>query len=402
MTYFASIVPMPNGERHVIIDDSSGLPPVLPNMFLASISNQAYRTKLNRARHIALLLNWGKAFNIDPLDRIKSAECFDMDEMYSLCHWVRRKCKPTDNDMYVCNSTYKARCDEIINFFTYLTRRFCEKRRDKQSYTDQVTQQLHDLKDSLIKHSSRDFPKLRTGFTHSEIKALLRLIDPLNPANPFQKRVRERNYLIISVFMETGIRLGELLSLRTNACYMEHDIEFGMKYFLVVSQNVFLNEDPRQLPPDAKTTSRYLPISEGLTKQIEHYILNGRRYRKREAQKAPAFLFLNSAKIPQPLSISGIHKLMKRIERAGNKGKSTFSSMEPHRFRYTFIENLARVLNLKSNSEEFQKIMRYVGGWSKTSDQYQLYANKEIVFKSHLALQKLNEDSTLMKRTKMQ
>jgi|TARA_Y100001937_G_C7115504_1_gene329950 integrase len=400
MTCFASIVPMPNGERYVIIDDSSGLPPVLPNMYLASIGNQACRTKLNRARYIALLLNWGNNFNIDPVERIKSAECFNMDEMNSMCHWVRRKIKASENDMYVCESTFKARCAEIMEFFNFLRRRFSEKRRDNRSYTEHVEQQLYDLYDTLTNHASRGYPKMRTGYSHAEVQALLSLVDPLNPNNPFQMRVRERNHLIITLFLETGIRLGELLSLRTDACFMENDIEFGMKYFLVVSQNVYLDEDPRAMPPDAKTTSRYLPISEGLAKQIDHYIMNGRRYRKREAQRAPAFLFLNSAKSPKPLSTSGLHKFMKRIERVGNLGKNTFSSIEPHRFRYTFIENLARALNLKSESEEFKKIMRYVGGWSKTSDQYKLYANKEIVFKSHLALQKLNEDSILMMSAK--
>jgi integrase len=222
---------------------------------------------------------------------------------------------------------------------------------------------------------------------------MLELIHPLNEDNPFQPRVRERNWLIINLLFETGIRVGELLSLRCNAVVKELDIQFGMLHFLVVNQNVYLNEDPRSRPPEAKTTSRKLPISEKLAERIDQYIRNGRRFRGRAAQRAAAFLFLNSDKSPAPLSIGGLYKILSRIESVGNAVKPVFSKIQAHRFRYSMMEELMGVLNGGKDDEEKRKqVLRYMGGWSPTSDQYKLYAAKQIIFSAHLALLKVHED----------
>lgn len=127
--------------------------------------------------------------------------------------------------------------------------------------------------------------------------------------------------------------------------------------------------------------------------RIDNYIKTGRRYRGRNAQRAAAFLFLNSDNRPAPLSIGGFYKILSRIESVGNAGKRVFSHIQAQRFRYTTIEDLMRLLEVnQDNEEECKKILRYMGGWSSTSDQYEHYAAKQIIFSAHLTLLKLHDE----------
>ncbi|MFC4653942.1 hypothetical protein ACFO3I_02765 [Rheinheimera marina] len=392
MTYVVKHVELANGERQVLIDEIGYIPPVLPNLYFAGIYNQAYRTKCRRARNVVLLLNWASDHKIDLFDRIKSGEGLTYAEQASLATRLRYKLNPKEDDLYLSASTFMDRCREVKSFLHYLMNRFRDTRLDKDSYVAKVGFLINDLFDFLSGQKVNTLKVKREGFSHVERMAMMELVHPLSNTNPFQSRVRERNWLIINILYQTGIRTGELLSLRCNAVQSEFDIAFGMTYFLLVSHNVFLHEDPRTLPPDAKTNSRLIPISEGLAMQIDHYIKTGRKYRKREAQKAAPYLFLNSSKHPAPLSISGLGKMLNRIEKVGNTKKLVFSSIEAHRFRYSTFEDFARVLEMPIESEKFKKVMRYMGGWSKTSNQHELYADKEIRFLAHLALQKLHEE----------
>ena len=393
MTYTLGQIVLVNGERQVLINDEHDLPPVLPNLYFAQIINQAYSTMQRRARAVIQILNWARELKIDLFDRLRSGEGFTYAEQQSLVFNLRSRAEPNEDDPYVGADTYKDRCREVRKFFRFLARTYGDTRREKESYLIRVLSWIEDLFDFLSAHYVVMPPAKREGFSHTERQAMLELVHPSNENNPFHERVRERNWLIINLLFETGIRVGELLSLRCDAVVTEMDVSYGMLHFLVVNQNVYLNEDPRSVPPDAKTTSRKLPISEKLAMRIDHYIKTGRRYRGRNAQRAAAFLFLNSDNRPAPLSIGGFYKILSRIESVGNAHKTVFSHLQAHRFRYTTMEDLMRLLGVsKDNEEESKKIMRYMGGWSSTSDQYEHYAAKQIIFSAHLALLKLHDE----------
>ena len=398
MAYVLDSVVLENGERQVLINDDAGLPPLLPNLYFAQIHNQSYNTKTRRASTVVKLLNWAQDQKIDLLDRVKSGEGLEDFEQQALLIKMRYRATPTKDDLYVSADMFRDRCREILKFLSFLMRTFGNQRRERDKYIMRVQAWLYDLRDFLMSNHVRMPPYRREGFSHPERVAMLELIHPLNEKNPFQQRVRERNWLIINILFETGIRVGELLSLRCNAVVKELDIQFGMLHFLVVNQNVYLDEDPRSRPPEAKTTSRKLPISEKLAERIDQYIRNGRRFRGRAAQRAAAFLFLNSDKSPAPLSIGGLYKILSRIESVGNAAKPVFSKIQAHRFRYSMMEELLRVLKGgesdkggKEAEENWKQVLRYMGGWSPTSNQHELYTAKQIIFSAHLALLKVHE-----------
>jgi integrase len=393
MTYFRKTLVLPHGERQVLICHTDDLPPVYPNLYFAGVFNQAFQTKRRRADSIVNLLNLTQKSGIDLFERFKSGEGLLYSEMESLGYHLHLSKKSSPETLkYVGQKTYEERCRDTLKFLKYLMRKFGDTRRDKKSYVDRVTSNLNDLSEVLSSNRSRDFKSLREGLSHTERKLILSLTNPSCPTNPFQLRVRERNSLIIQLLLQTGIRIGELLALRCDCCVSELDIEYGMQYFLRVDENLFLDEDPRSIPPEAKTQTRMIPISEGLATLVDHYIKNGRLYRGRESKKAPAFLFLNSNKKPQPLSYSSVISMLGRLESLGNGKRKVFDSIFPHRLRYTFFEDITRVLNKDPDTEDYKKIMRYVGGWSSISEQHRLYAMKQIRFSAHLSLQKLHEE----------
>lgn len=395
MTFYCKILVLPHGERHVLICNSDELPPIYPNTYLAAVFNQAFRTKLIRAKRVVNLLNWSVDLNIDLIERIKSGEGLLFGEMESLAYRLCLKnTKSTDTVEYVNQSNFLGRGRETVKFLTHLMRKFAETRRDEQSYKDKVTQNLCELQDVLASNRGRGVKSVREGLSHTERLHLLSLVAEDSPSNPFQLRVRQRNALIIRLLLQTGIRISELLALRSDCCKKEFDIEYGMQYFLKADENLYLDEDPRSIPPDAKTKTRIIPISEGLAEMIEQYIAVGRRYRGREARKAPAYLFLSSDKKPKPLSYSSVLYMFERLEIVGNSGRKVLSPIFPHRLRYTFFEDVVRVSNLDPKSEEFKQVSRYLGGWSSTSEQYKHYAMKQIRYMAHLSLQKLHEAAT--------
>lgn len=404
MTYFCKTLVLPHGERQVLICNSDTLPPIYPNMYFAGVFNQAFRTKSVRAKRVANLLNWSNDLKIDLIERIKSGEGLLFREMESLAyHLSLKKTNSPEKVEYVVEANYSGRSRETLSFLKYLMNKFSDTRRDAQSYKDKVTSNLNDLQHVLASNRGRGVTSLREGLSHSERLHLLSLAAENSSTNPFQLRVRQRNELVIRLLLQTGIRVSELLALRCDCCISEFDIEYGMQHFLKVDENLYLAEDPRSTPPEVKTKTRIIPISEGLATMVDQYIKNGRRYRGREAKKAPAYLFLSSDKKPKPLSYSSVLYMFKRLEVVGNSIRKNLSPIFPHRLRYTFFEDVARVSNFNSGSEsesesesesvKFKKVMRYLGGWSSISEQYKHYSMKEIRFKAHLSLQKLHEET---------
>ena len=92
-----------------------------------------------------------------------------------------------------------------------------------------------------------------------------------HPENPFRSgSIQRRNELICGVLFETGIRLGELLSLRLD------NIQTGDKPTISVRRTHDDTYDPRPYQPVAKTKERTIGISDELGAKIHRYCLEDR------------------------------------------------------------------------------------------------------------------------------
>ena len=72
-----------------------------------------------------------------------------------------------------------------------------------------------------IKKPRRNDVGAREGLEVAEVIRLRAVIEPDDPENPFEPKVRFRNYLIIRLLLDLGIRRGELLGIRVEDCRLD-------------------------------------------------------------------------------------------------------------------------------------------------------------------------------------
>lgn len=219
------------------------------------------------------------------------------------------------------------------------------------------------------------------------MKKLLWWVDPNNPKNPFQDRVKLRNQLIIHILLLTGVREGELLAMRTDALVKE---PYG--WTLKVTQNTSLDLDPRAEPPQVKTFARNIPIGDRVMEMTDEYIRGERKQRGRAAQKAPPYLLLNSNIKPQPMSYKSLLYIFHRMRKVDPQ---LFNSIQPYQLRHTFNDLVVLSSGLDVDSEAFKNMQRELSGWSTDSKQGINYTKRAREILASEILQKIEKQIML-------
>ncbi|MCD4505771.1 site-specific integrase [Chromobacterium piscinae] len=216
---------------------------------------------------------------------------------------------------------------------------------------------LRDLVDEELKKKTPNFWgrstfNSRTGIDYDNQAYLKRIIAPDHPDNPWVGNfIRVRNKLIIHVFLELGVRRGELLGLRIR------DMKPQAHEVLILRRPDDAN-DPRLYEPNAKTRDRLLLLPSALYRLIQSYLL----LRHDIVHGAHDFLFVANA--GAPLSKPGLNRIFSKLSIADN-----FPKITPHVLRHTFCENLADALYQEGKGDvEILNFLRQQGGWSDTSN----------------------------------
>ncbi len=157
-----------------------------------------------------------------------------------------------------------------------------------------------------IKKPQRNDVGAREGLAEKEINRLRAVIEPDHPENPFAPLVRFRNYLIVRLLLDLGIRRGELLGIRVEDCRL------GSQGFVTVHRRPDDLDDPRKLQPSSKTEARALPLNGRLTELMYEWIVHQRP--KIVGARTHPFLIVDCHK-GRPLSLSSVNKLMRRMRR---------------------------------------------------------------------------------------
>jgi integrase len=155
-----------------------------------------------------------------------------------------------------------------------------------------------------------------------------------DPRNPFRNaEVRLRNAIIIGLFRHTGMRRGELLSLRID------QLDLGDEPKVWVRRNHDDRHDSRRYQPVAKTKERPLPLPEVLAKQIDRYIMRVRA-KIAPARRHPYLLVSHHKGLSwgKPLSISALNSQIFARMRAVDPD---FVQIHPHAFRHHFNDELS-------------------------------------------------------------
>jgi len=211
------------------------------------------------------------------------------------------------------------------------------------------------------------------GLEPEHVAMLLEITHVDAHRNPFCRNVRLRNWLIFKILLETGLRRGELLKLKTTDINEEND-----QFYLTIKRRPDDPTDSRSIQPAQKTLSRTVSISEHLYQGIEKYILTERRPKNAGKKITIKHQFLFTSERGSPLGLSAVNYAFSIIQ------KEVFSELgiefHPHLLRNTFCNNYLEWCVEKQGMSLQQALdeLRQICGWQLSSNMPLRYGAKWI------------------------
>lgn len=219
----------------------------------------------------------------------------------------------------------------------------------------------------------------REGMEEAAILRLRAVIEPDHSENPFRRNVRFRNYLIVRLLLDLGIRRGELLGIKVS------DLSLGSSGTVTIHRRPDDPEDPRVEKPDTKTLARLLALSGRLTELVHEYVVY---YRAKlpEARRHPYLIvsMIDGA----PLSISSINKIFLALR---ERVPGMPDDLSPHLLRHTwndaFSDHMDRTGVLPENEVKWRTRLM---GW-RSEDSAKHYLRRTVRRRSNEVLKSLQD-----------
>lgn len=252
------------------------------------------------------------------------------------------------------------------------------------------------LKKKRRKAGSKSARQRRTVAAKLSAEARNRLLDLFDQPfeglrNPQDFGPRMRNVVMLRVLYETGMRLGELLSLK-----LKHFIEAcgGDSAYLDIERNHNDKLDNRLNQPVAKTVGRRLPISENLEKQLMEYLNNWRAEVTGVGFSDEAFIFVvhrggrsQGNALPKTSFSTGLAHLKKSYQ--------SMKSVHPHLLRHDWNYRFSKLADsLGIPFEEERTLREQLMGWMPGSPMSRVYNLRHIEEKSFEIGRKIASDTT--------
>lgn len=225
---------------------------------------------------------------------------------------------------------------------------------------------------SYLFRSFYTISRQNTDFKSIDEAVLLDVIDSYKQDN-FNSVNYLRNLIILQLLVETGMRIGEVLNLKTS------DIFFSENSYIKIVDSKTFSLDTRYDKPNLKNnhSSRIIFISKNLSGYLQHYILSKRRstYKGENSKINHPFIF--TSKRGSPLSKSSIQILFNQLNKYN---LNPLIKITPHKFRHSFaFAFLKYLVEIKKNDlSKAQDELRKICGWSPRSQMPQFYAGKYI------------------------
>jgi integrase len=215
---------------------------------------------------------------------------------------------------------------------------------------------------------------------------------PDSAENPFpDKAIRLRNYIILLLGLDMGLRRSEMLLIKTS------DIHWHSRQLAVVNlEDESL--DPRTMAPQFKTHERMLVMTDDLYDAITEYESNYRHRKPRsgtsQARKHPFLLVAHKRNEGGPLTIKAIDGVLSRVREIAPE----LAHVHPHILRhdavYTMLESMREelaALTPEDRTTQVQKTLTWMFGWSPGSDMPGRYGAKFWKEEADKAIQKRAE-----------
>lgn len=358
-----SVHALGNGERVPMLHDAHGVPLFYPTLFATSQlrnAGAAVNTIRNKLTDLVVLLRWEQLHGRDLISEFRSGRFLTVADVVALRDFAKldmRHQQPAEDKPEALNSGVvdflEARVaskstdaaiggqqhfNRISTFADYLE--FAASVVTQHQGSPQTAQEIARMAKSIRSHRPRGLAKqldddrdLRSPPSEL-VERFMAIGAEGDPRNPFRNPdVRLRNAIIFGLLRYTGMRRGELLSLRID------QIDLGHEPQVWIRRNQDDRHDSRRYQPVAKTKERPLPLPEALATQIDRYIMQVR------AKIGPArqhpYLLVSHRKGKtwgKPLSVSALNSQIFARMRSVDPD---FEAIYPHAFRHHFNYELS-------------------------------------------------------------
>ncbi|WP_261370569.1 site-specific integrase [Xanthomonas citri] len=352
------------------------MPLFYPTLFATSQlrnAGAAVNTIRNKLADLLVLLRWEQANGRDLITEFRSGRFLTVADIVSLRDFAKldmrelRSAGDVEKERSVVVDFLEARVsssralatiggqqhfNRISTFADYLE--FTASVVTQHQNSSRTAQEIARMARTIRKHRPRGLAKQRADDSDlrsppSELVERFMVIGAEgNPRNPFRHpEVQLRNAIIFGLLRHTGMRRGELLSLRLD------QFDLGHEPHVWVRRNQDDKHDSRRYQPVAKTKERPLPLPEMLANQIDRYMLKVRP-KIGPARRHPYLLVSHrkGSTWGKPLSASALSSQIFSRMRAVD---SAFEAIHPHAFRHHSNYELSVSIdkhNAKSRSGE--------------------------------------------------
>jgi integrase len=198
----------------------------------------------------------------------------------------------------------------------------------------------------------------RRGLSDSQLRRLVEVIHPRSPANPFQKRFRFRNFLIVQILLSYGLRRGELLLLTIG------DVDYRSHNPRIAVRRMPDSKVDSRTDVAVKTRERKVAMSDGLRILTRAYIKTDRASMPR-ATRTP-FLFLGAH--GGPLGTDGFQNIFDTLRCVD----PILQGISGHHLRHTWADAIEKKVEEKVRDGELTATLgslsvNYLGGWTQQS-----------------------------------
>jgi len=350
--------------------DASGLPLFYPMLYVtAQLRNAglAVNTIKNRLEDLKVLFRWELAFSRDLLTEFKQGQFMELSDIISLRDFAKLDMRELQEKASARSKAGEHRISHLEAHVASVASRPAVRGQQHYNRLSTIAEYLEfvasvitqhkrspgdvaaidKMASTIRRHRPRGLSNKQSDDPHEKsppselVERFLAVTAVDHPDNPFQdESTRYRNAILFGLLRYTGMRRGELLSLRVN------DFDFGGEPQVWIRRTHDDQHDKRSYQPVAKTKERPLPLPQFLAEQIHDYVVKVRAAIK-PARKHP-YLLVSHRKgktFGQPLSQSALgSQIMARMRTVD----PDFIHIYPHSFRHHFNYELSVIFDQKN------------------------------------------------------
>lgn len=368
-----------NGERYSFLfsPDDPGVPLFYPAVYVSRQlrDNHTHQSQLVALDGIRRLNEWERDRGISLEERLLAGTLLNAHEVDDLAgHMkIRRSGKPGES---ICSRKFNVYWGCVRCYIAWLTDQLILNA-NKAEVRKLVEKQDSRLKAKNLKRvGSRARKKqalLDEKFSEPARQTLLELFSSpfLGMRTATHSGTRLRNVVMARILYETGMRRGELLSLK-----LKNFVESsgGHLPYLEIERNHDDELDHRTQQPVAKTQGRILAISSGLEDQIKQYRTEYRAEIQSVGFGDEDFLFCAhqfGRTVGQALTVNGFNSAISYLKKTF---PSLGKSLHPHAFRHDFNYRFSlHADEMEWTEAQEAEAREEVNGWCHGSEMAKVY-----------------------------